>query len=66
MHEVHLCGLEPGTTYYYQGRRRLAGGLGRNAVLHHGAVESGKITVGILGDARDDVGVWQRVQLRHA
>lgn len=63
MHEVHLCGLEPGTTYYYQ----VGGGspeIWGSTQSFTTVPASGKITVGILGDARDDVGVWQRVQLR--
>lgn len=63
MHEVHVCGLEPGRTYYY------AVGGGSPEILS--AVQSfttvpatGKITVGILGDARDKVDVWQTVQRR--
>jgi predicted phosphodiesterase len=63
MHEVHLCGLEPGRTYYYQ-----AGG---GAPEVWSATQSfttvpatGPITVGILGDARDKVDVWQAAQRR--
>ena len=63
MHEVHLCGLEPGRTYYYQ-----AGG---GAPETWSATQSfttvpavGPITVGILGDARDKVDVWQAAQRR--
>ncbi len=64
-HEVHVCGLKPGTTYYYQ----VGGGPGGSEVWS--ATQSfttvpnaGKITVGALGDARDVVGTWQLVQGR--
>jgi len=63
MHEVHLCGLDAGRTYYYQ-----AGG---GAPETWSATQSfttvpatGTITVGILGDARDKVDVWQAAQRR--
>jgi len=63
MHEVHLCGLEPGRTYYYQ-----AGGGSPeawSAVQSFTTVPvSGKVTIGVAGDARDDVAVWQQVQQR--
>lgn len=63
MHEVHVCGLEPGRTYYYA----VGGGSPavRSAVQSFTTVPAaGKITVGILGDARDHVDVWQSVQRR--
>ncbi|MBX3192637.1 MAG: metallophosphoesterase family protein [Labilithrix sp.] len=63
MHEVHLCGLEPGRTYYYQ----VGGGSPEvwSATQSFTTVPaSGAITVGILGDARDHVDVWQTVQRR--
>lgn len=63
MHEVHLCKLEPGRTYYYQ----VGGGTPEvwSATQSFTTVPaSGAITVGILGDARDKVDVWQRVQQR--
>lgn len=63
MHEVHLCGLEAGRTYYYQ-----AGGGAPEAWSATQSFTtvpaSGKITVGILGDARDKVDVWQAAQRR--
>jgi hypothetical protein len=63
MHEVHLCGLEPGRTYYYQ-----AGGGSPevwSATQSFTTVPAtGKITVGVLGDARDKVDVWQAAQRR--
>jgi len=63
MHEVHVCGLEPGRTYYYQ----VGGGAPEvwSAVQSFTTVPvSGVITVGVLGDARDKVDVWQAVQRR--
>lgn len=63
MHEVHVCGLEPGRTYYYTA----GGGTPEvwSAVQTFTTVPaSGKITVGVLGDARDKVDVWQAVQRR--
>lgn len=63
MHEVHVCGLEPGRTYYYA----VGGGTPEvwSAVQSFTTVPvAGKITVGVLGDARDKVDVWQSVQRR--
>jgi len=63
MHEVHLCGLDAGRTYYYQ-----AGGGAPEAWSATQSFTtvpaSGPITVGILGDARDKVDVWQAAQRR--
>ncbi|MDB5220207.1 MAG: Ser/Thr protein phosphatase family protein [Myxococcaceae bacterium] len=63
MHEVHLCGLEAGRTYYYQA----GGGAPEtwSATQSFTTVPaSGAVTVGILGDARDKVDVWQATQRR--
>jgi predicted phosphodiesterase len=63
MHEVHLCKLEPGRTYYYQA----GGGTPEvwSATQSFTTVPAtGPVTVGVLGDARDKVDVWRRVQLR--
>ena len=63
MHEVHLCKLEPGRTYYYQ----VGGGSPEvwSAPQSFTTVPAaGPVTIGILGDARDKVDIWQRVQLR--
>ncbi|MDB4943814.1 MAG: Ser/Thr protein phosphatase family protein [Labilithrix sp.] len=63
MHEVHVCGLEPGRTYSYQ----VGGGTPEvwSAPQTFTTVPAtGKITVGILGDARDRVDVWQRAEQR--
>jgi len=63
MHEVHVCGLEPGRTYYYQ--------VGGGAPETWSAVQSfttvpatGAVTIGVLGDSRDHVDVWQLAQRR--
>ena len=63
MHEVHVCGLTPGRTVYYQ--------VGGGAPEVWSATQSfttvpatGKITVGVLGDARDKVDIWQLAQRR--
>jgi hypothetical protein len=63
MHEVHVCGLTPGRTYYYQ----VGGGTPEawSATQSFTSVPTdGKITVGVLGDARDKVDTWQLVQRR--
>ncbi len=63
MHEVHVCGLAPGRTFYYQ----VGGGTPEvwSATQSFTTVpNTGKITVGVLGDARDKVDVWQLVQRR--
>lgn len=63
MHEVHVCGLEAGRTYYYQ--------VGGGAPETWSAVQSfttvpatGAVTIGVLGDSRDHVDVWQLAQRR--
>jgi acid phosphatase type 7 len=65
MHEVHVCGLTPATTYYYQ----VGGGAKSKEVWS--ATQSfttvpstGKITVGVFSDARDTVSIWQTVHQR--
>ncbi len=63
MHEVHLCGLEAGRTYYYQAGGGAPGTW--SATQSFTTVPAtGAITVGILGDARDKVDVWQAAQRR--
>lgn len=63
VHEVHLCGLRPATTYYYQ-----VGGEG-----HYSATQSfttapdpadrtAEAIFAVSGDSRDDVTVWRAVQ----
>jgi predicted phosphodiesterase len=65
MHEVHLCGLEPATTYSYQ----VGGGAPGSEVW--GDTQSfttppatGKIVIGVSGDARDSADVWTQLQRR--
>jgi len=64
-HEVHVCGLEPATTYFYQ----VGGGPTGSQVW--GATQSfttmpatGTITVGVFGDARQTKDPWQAVHMR--
>jgi acid phosphatase type 7 len=63
MHEVHVCGLDPGRTYYYA----VGGGspeVWSDVQSFTTVPATGKITVGVLGDARDKVDVWQTAQRR--
>jgi hypothetical protein len=65
MHEVHACGLKAGTTYYYQVGGGAPGAEVWSATQSFTTVPaSGKIVVGIMGDARDNVDVWQLAQKR--
>ena len=65
MHEVHVCGLQPGTTYSYQvGGGSGAGEVWSDAQEFTTAPASGTITLGVSGDSRDDKSVFQLVQLR--
>jgi hypothetical protein len=65
MHEVHVCGLKPGTTYYYQVGGGGGGKEAWSATQSFTTVPAkGPITVGILGDARDKVDTWRLVQQR--
>ncbi len=65
MHEVDVCGLQPGTTYSYQ-----VGGGATGADVWSTAQQfttlpaSGKITIGVSGDSRDSSSVFQMVQQR--
>ncbi len=67
-HEVHVCGLMPDTTYYYQ----VGGGPTGSEVWSAtqsfttmpATIPSGGITVGVFGDARDTVATWQAVHVR--
>ena len=67
MHEVHVCGLTAGKTYYYQ----VGGGAAGQEVW--GATQTfttlpaaggGKITLGVFGDSRDSKETWQLVHER--
>src|SRR5438105_1139888 len=61
MHEVHACGLSPATTYYYQ----VGGGGSWSGVQSFTTVPaSGAITIGVSGDSRDSLDVFQLVQQR--
>ena len=64
-HEVDVCGLSPATTYYYQVGGGAAGSEIWSATQSFTTVPvSGKITVGVFGDARDLVATWQLVNER--
>ncbi len=64
-HEVHVCGLQPGTTYYYQVGGGAPGSEVWSATQSFTTVaNTGKITVGMFGDSRDVVGTWQAVATR--
>ncbi len=64
-HEVHVCGLKAGTTYYYQVGGGATGSEVWSATQSFTTVPTtGKLTVGILGDARDVVTTWQAVEGR--
>ncbi len=63
MHEVHICGLKPATTYYYQVGGGPTGQEVWSATQSFTTVPAtGPITVGIIGDARDEVATWTLVQ----
>jgi hypothetical protein len=64
-HEVHVCGLTPDTTYFYE----VGGGPSGSEVWS--ATQSfttmpatGSVTVGVFGDARDTKETWQAVHVR--
>ena len=63
MHEVHVCGLNPATTYYYQVGGGASGAEVWSATQSFTTVPaSGTVTIGISGDARDQVSTFQLVQ----
>ena len=65
MHEVHVCGLNPATTYYYQVGGGASGAEVWSATQSFTTVPaSGTVTIGISGDARDQVSTFQLVQER--
>lgn len=65
MHEVHVCGLQPGTTYSYQvGGGSGAGEVWSDAQEFTTVPATGTLTIGVSGDSRDDKSVFQLVQLR--
>lgn len=64
-HAVHVCGLTAGTTYYYQVGGGPTGSETWSKTQSFATVpDSGTITVGVLGDARDTVTTWQMVGQR--
>ncbi len=65
MHEVHVCGLQPGTTYTYQVGGGASGADVWSAPQQFTTLPaSGKITIGVSGDSRDSSSVFQLVQTR--
>jgi len=63
MHEVHVCGLTPATTYYYQ----VGGGSPEtwgDAQQFATPPSSGKVIIGLSGDSRDSADVFQTLQTR--
>jgi hypothetical protein len=66
LHEVHVCGLTPATTYYYQvGGGALGAEVWSKTQSFTTAPAAGaKVIVGVSGDARDDKSVFQLVQMR--
>jgi hypothetical protein len=68
IHQVDLCGLTPGTTYYYQVGGGAAGSEIWSATQSFATVPApgSSITVGVYGDARDSVTTWQMVNQRMA
>jgi 3',5'-cyclic AMP phosphodiesterase CpdA len=60
MHEVHVCGLTPATTYYYQVGGGASGSEIWSATQTFTTIaSSGSVTVGIGGDSRNSSMVWQ-------
>ncbi len=65
MHEVHVCGLTAGKTYYYQVGGGPAGSETWSATQSFTTVPAtGKITIGLSGDSRDSAEIFQLVQGR--
>jgi len=66
MHEVHVCTLTPNTHYYYE----VGGGPSGQEVWSAPQdfmtmpAAGSSVTVGVFGDARDTVSVWQAVHER--
>jgi hypothetical protein len=64
-HEVHVCGLTPGTTYYYTVGGGPSGFSAWSATQSFTTMPAtGTVTVGVYGDARDTQVTWQSVGLR--
>ena len=67
LHEVHLCGLEPGTTYTYQVGGGAAGQeLWSAPQTFTTAPATGPVRIGVSGDSRDSKDVFAMVQRRMA
>jgi hypothetical protein len=65
MHEVHVCGLTPGTTYFYQVGGGPSGSEVWSATQSFTTVPAtGALTIGVFGDARDSSTPWQAVGVR--
>jgi len=64
MHEVDVCGLQPGTTYTYTVGGGASGADVWSAPQTFTTVPTGKITFGVSGDSRDSASVFQLVQER--
>jgi hypothetical protein len=66
MHEVFVCGLTPATHYYYQVGGGPAGSEVWSAVQDFTTMpaQGSNVTIGVFGDARDVVGVWELVHER--
>jgi predicted phosphodiesterase len=65
MHEVHVCGLTPGTTYSYQVGGGASGADVWSAQQTFATLpSSGVISIGVSGDSRDSASVFQMVQER--
>ena len=67
MHEVHVCGLDPGTTYTYEVGGGPAGQEGWSAPQTFTTLPAtGAVRIGVSGDARDSKDVFTMVQRRMA
>ena len=65
LHEAHVCGLAAGTTYYYQvGGGPTGGEVWSDTQSFTTVPATGPIAIGISGDSRDSMDVWQLVQQR--
>ncbi len=65
LHETHVCGLNPGTTYYYQVGGGAPGAEVWSATQSFTTVpRTGPVTIGISGDSRDSMDILQAVQQR--
>ncbi|HEY6461544.1 MAG TPA: metallophosphoesterase family protein, partial [Polyangiaceae bacterium] len=64
-HEVHVCGLTPNTTYFYQVGGGPTGSEVWSATQSFTTLPTtGTITVGVFGDARDSDTTWKAVHQR--